>query len=197
MKIQMQCFILISAALTAVSALASAEPQSNGAATVPNVYRYEITVPGANQPLPINVALGDIKTVTVDGKVTEYTKNVTTVPASIWAAMVAHNTTPQHDFVECGKKTCSYGTKANLVDQVSVTVRIDEKGGKLITTGTFDSRLVENVPSVQLNGKPGIDIPTVSGQLVTKQGTLSAGDTLTLFKTEAGDAVQVKMVSVE
>lgn len=181
-------FIFSIAATTTAQAGQESKEATNAAA----IYRYEVTFPEAKGPQVVRVKSGESQAVKVEGKVTEYTKEMSSLPAATWAAMVEAGTTPPHDFVKCDKKTCWYGTKERIADQASVIVRLDEKDGKLITTAAYDKMVVDRVKTFKLQGAPAYPMPETSVISAIQRGTLSVGDVLPV----ASD-VQVRLVAVE
>jgi hypothetical protein len=180
---------LFATTLIATCGTASAAPQPSGVSTSPKTYLLEVILPGEKEPRPVVLALGEEKTVSFDGKIYEYTKQETTVPASSWGAMLVEKAAPEYDFVKCNRKSCTYGTKEKLVDRISVTVRIDIYEGKLRTTAALDSTQV-----VSKAAPTSVWIPIVARDTYLQREMLSAGDTMTISRGKNVPAVLIRMV---
>lgn len=169
--------------VVATMAMASPEPSPD------STYRYEVTLPEAKKPIEIKVKRGEQQVVNVNEEGVEYTSEVTEIPVSAWANMVKAGTTPAHDFVTCNKKICFYGNKGKFTGQTYVTVRVDEKEGKIITTSIY-SKSISKLQGKYWN-------PEISTTTAIQKKELSVGDVLLVFADKKRENVQVKLIAVE
>lgn len=171
--------IMAFCSIVSTMAIASSDP----------TYRYEVTLPEAQNPLEIKVRRGEQKTTVVDGKSIEYTRDVTRISAQAWTKMVDAGTAPRHDFVTCNSKTCSYGNKADIKDQTVITLRLDEKDGVLITTSFYSNS------TSGFKGK--YPVPDISTTTAMQKKELSVGDTLVVLQDKTRGDVKVKLIAIE
>lgn len=182
MKITPKLFAIL-ALLTLSIAASAAQPEAT--------YRFEIRMADHPEALTVRAKSGETQTVKTTGNSSEYTSSETTMPMSSWQGMVKAGTAPDHDFVTCAKKTCTYGMKAKIVDYVNISLRPMEQDGGLVVAVAYDS---SQSKSTAVAG--GMRVPEVAQFHSGSSLVMKAGDMLPIADSNGVVAV-VKFVGAE
>lgn len=162
------------------------------------VYRFEIRMTGQSEVFTVQAKAGETKVVKTTGNTSEYTSSQTTLPSSTWQRMVKAGTAPDHDFVSCTKKTCTYGVKAKITDYEMISLRPMKEGASVLVSVAYD-RAKSRLPAVVRGiSPPEVDHWTSMSSIVMQPGdTMRIADSWSCCTDKDGVVALIKFVGAE
>lgn len=136
---------------------------------------YSIKVPDAEGPAYVTAQLDETQTVVLDGALTEFVSEFTVIKTKDWQSLQKKGSTPSHDFVDCGKRTCVYGKKA-LTPDSSYSVQIKPFRDKGVLKTTY--QVVRTTLSQVTVDNP--EIPYSTKLLTYESAQLGVNDTVSI-----------------
>ena len=173
-------FILVTAALLSFATHAVEGP----------LYTFDVLAPVFKTPLRITSHLNEQQTQTVSGPEVEFVSEQTTLSAKVWKDMVAAGTAPSYDFVNCTKKTCTYGKKSKVNGSFQVSLYPTSVDGEVSVA--FRASKTD----VRLMGKTGeVASPLSDSHMIEGKYPLTAGSSYPVV-VGANEVAVIFLVSV-